>query len=144
MERVSLWFLNLGKTVVLSVTCFSFSPFPKWHRSASHLILSSSSLRPPLVFHPHPSGIYCISPTSCISPLSFLAFKDDTSDRWENSGAPPVHAHVCHLVQLPGFSPESHLWFLFNTENQSAGVEGTTLCLPGACYTALFYFSVFF
>lgn len=49
----------------LHVTCFSSllfssSPSTKWHISSSHLILSSSSSRPPLVFHPHPSGIHRI------------------------------------------------------------------------------------
>lgn len=49
----------------LRVTCFSSllfssSPSAKWHISSSHLILSSSSSRPPLVFHPHPSGIHRI------------------------------------------------------------------------------------
>lgn len=56
-------------------------------------------------------------PASTISfflRLFSRTFHQDTSDCWENSGAPPV----CFVVQLPGFSSQSHYWLLLNTRKQ--------------------------
>ena len=114
--------------------CFSFSPPPrlKWHRRASHLILSSSSFFSTLHLssaHAPPASIFLFLPhlsslLRSLLKMTRVALRE--RKREKNGGTLPVRVHVCHQVQFPGFSPESHFWFLFNTETQRAGAEGTT------------------
>lgn len=72
----------------------------------------------PSAHHLPPTPLwYKSSSTSRTSSLPSLAFKKKKKNRHkshrENGSALPVRCHVCHLPQLPGFSPEN--WFLFNS-----------------------------
>lgn len=114
VENLPSWCLNPGETVVfcLSTNCFSFSP-SFWNDTAMpptssfHPHLHAARLPLPVLL-PLPSGIYCIS---FFLHLFSRTFHQDTNDCWENSSAPPV----CFVVQLPGFSSQSHYWLLLNT-----------------------------
>lgn len=135
-------------SLCLRATCFfSLSPFPKWHRRASHLILSSSSFTPSTCLPPTPLW-HLSSSTSCTSPLPpFFLSKTTQVTLRKRRRSSCLRSLLCHLVQRRGFSLESHFWFLFNTEIQNVGAEGTTLCLKPSWFpwgTLYVYFTVIF
>lgn len=100
----------------------SLSFYPTWHRCASYLFLSSSSLRL------HPFGVYLPLPSA---PLLFLAFKDDTS-RAEKT------VQFSSIISS-SVSPWS-LWFYLTLWHMA---ERTTLCWvpPHFEYFTCFYFT---